>query len=635
MLILLGNDIPENPGPFDNEISIFHLNIRSIRHKLDYVEALALGSSIVCITESHLDDTVLSRDIQIQGYHDNILRKDRNCFGGGVLVYISETLKLKRRDDLEFENSEMIWVEIEFPNYKVLLCVVYRSPGATQSFWQNFEYSIEEAFNYTTNVIITGDLNIDLLVENNNSLSNIINVFYLQNVIHEPTRINQNTGNGTLLDPVLISADCNATFSEVIDVCREKSDHNATKISLQIPNYLQKTYQRTIWMYKNADFEKFNKLIRQFNWEESFFTLVNDIDEMADFFTNKYLEMAKECIPTKVVNIRRTDKPWFNSEIRHHIRIRDRLHRKLKTSPTVHNRNIYKIRRNKVNNMIIHAKEQFYLNANGLLDENSNNPKAFWSLVKKVMGNCRSTVIPPLINPVTNDIVVNESDKANVLNNYFCSISSTANNIDPPNLPRRTPFSLDVDDINDDDVKDILKSLQIGKASGGDFISHQMLKNTADTVYLPLKYIFNHSLRISKYPSCWKIANVLSLFKKGDKSIASNYRPIALLSCVGKVFERIVFKYIYNYMLEHKLLYKFQSGFVSGHSTSHQLIELYHQICIALENGQITVAVFCDISKAFDRLWHKGLIEKLKSYGINGKLLKWLKDYISERKQQV
>ena len=124
-----------------------------------------------------------------------------------------------------------------------------------------------------------------------------------------------------------------------------------------------------------------------------------------------------------------------------------------------------------------------------------------------------NTVLPPLINPVTHDIVVNESDKANVLNNYFCSISSTANNIDPSNLPRRTPFSLDVDDIHDDDVKDILKSLQIGKASGGDFISHQMLKNTADTVYLPLKYIFNHSLRVSKYPSCWKIANVLSLQK--------------------------------------------------------------------------------------------------------------------------
>jgi hypothetical protein len=103
----------------------------------------------------------------------------------------------------------------------------------------------------------------------------------------------------------LISAECNVTFSEVIDVCREKSDHNATKISLQI----QITYKKS-------------------------------------YIANKYLEMAKECIPTKVVNIHRTDKPWFNSEIRHHIRIRDRLHRKLKSSPTVHNRNIYKIRRN-------------------------------------------------------------------------------------------------------------------------------------------------------------------------------------------------------------------------------------------------------------------------------------------------
>jgi biopolymer transport protein ExbD len=173
------------------------------------------------------------------------------------------------------------------------------------------------------------------LVENNNSLSNIINVFYLQNVIHEPTRINQNTGNGTLLDPVLISADCNVTFSEVIDVCREKSDHNATKISLQIPNYLQKTYQRTIWMYKNAD-------------------ILTTLVGMHSFAISKYLFVKKSAISSiSLTNVKKDSSQ--------------------------------KIRRNKVNNMIIHAKEQFYLNANGLLDENSNNPKAFWSLVKKFL----------------------------------------------------------------------------------------------------------------------------------------------------------------------------------------------------------------------------------------------------------
>ena len=77
-------------------------------------------------------------------------------------------------------------------------------------------------------------------------------------MIHEPTRIYQNTGNGTLLDPVLISADCNVTFSEVIDVCREKSDHNATKISLQIPNYLQK---RTSEQYGCIRMQTLNNLI--------------------------------------------------------------------------------------------------------------------------------------------------------------------------------------------------------------------------------------------------------------------------------------------------------------------------------------------------------------------------------------
>jgi hypothetical protein len=92
------------------------------------------------------------------------------------------------------------------------------------------------------------------------------------------------------------------------------------------------------------------------------------------------------------------------------------------------------------------------------------------------MSSCLSTIIRPLINPATNDIVVNESNIANAIHNYFCSISSTPNNIDPPNLPRRTPFSLDVDDVSDDDVKDILKLLQIVKALGGYFISHQMLK---------------------------------------------------------------------------------------------------------------------------------------------------------------
>ena len=83
------------------------------------------------------------------------------------------------------------------------------------------------------------------------------------------------------------------------------------------------------------------------------------------------------------------------------------------------------------------------------------------------------------------------------------------------------------------------------------------------------------------------------------------------------------------------LLYKFQSGFIPGHSTVHQLIEIYYRICMSLDDHCITTLILCDISKAFDRVWHTGLLLKLKAYGVDGKLFKWFESYISSRKQCV
>jgi hypothetical protein len=104
---------------------------------------------------------------------------------------------------------------------------------------------------------------------------------------------------------------------------------------------------------------------------------------------------------------------------------------------------------------------------------------------------------------------------------------------------------------------------------------------------------------------------------------------------VAKTFERVVFKHVSNYFLDNKLLCKYQSGFVPGCSTVHQLIEIFHKICISLDKKDFFCSFFCDISKAFDRVWHKGLTEKLKSYGLSESLVKWFQDYISNRKQIV
>ena len=131
------------------------------------------------------------------------------------------------------------------------------------------------------------------------------------------------------------------------------------------------------------------------------------------------------------------------------------------------------------------------------------------------------------------------------------------------------------------------------------------------------------------------MAGLIPIPKKGDKTLPSNYRPIALLSNISKIQERIAFKNLYNHLRDNNLLYKYQSGFLPHHSTVFQLIDIYHNICQSFDNHQFSCMVFCDISKAFDRVWHKGLIYKLKQHGIEGDFLKWLTDYLNGRQQKV
>jgi hypothetical protein len=123
--------------------------------------------------------------------------------------------------------------------------------------------------------------------------------------------------------------------------------------------------------------------------------------------------------------------------------------------------------------------------------------------------------------------------------------------------------------------------------------------------------------------------------KKSDTSLPSKYRSISPISCVGKVMERIIYKHVYNHLIQNKLIYQYQSGFLPKHSSVHQLIELYNTILNSLEKKELCGFVFCDFSKAFDKVWHKGLIHKMNCYGIKGNLLKLFENYLYCRHQKV
>ena len=134
----------------------------------------------------------------------------------------------------------------------------------------------------------------------------------------------------------------------------------------------------------------------------------------------------------------------------------------------------------------------------------------------------------------------------------------------------------------------------------------------------------------------WKFANVHPIHKKNSRQIKSNYRSISLLPICGKILEKIVFDELYNFMNNNNLISKDQSGFRPGDSTINQLISITSTIFESFENFEETRALFLDIiSKTFDKVWHEGLIFKLKRNGVPGPLLAFLKDYLYEWHQRV
>ena len=164
-----------------------------------------------------------------------------------------------------------------------------------------------------------------------------------------------------------------------------------------------------------------------------------------------------------------------------------------------------------------------------------------------------------------------------------------------------------------------------------------MIKLCDIEIVKPLYLTYMKSLEIRRFPSGWKKANVLLIHKKENRQLKKNYRPVSLLPICGKIFEKLMFDAIYEFLCENQLLTPNQSGFRAGDSTINQLLSITHKIYSAFEElpSRETRAVFLDISKAFDKVWHDGLLFKLKSYGISGCLFTVIKDFFNNRHQRV
>ena len=245
-------------------------------------------------------------------------------------------------------------------------------------------------------------------------------------------------------------------------------------------------------------------------------------------------------------------------------------------------------------------------------------------------------MIPPLLE---NGLFVTDfTEKAQIFNDFFilqCTTIDTGSEI-PQDIPLTTTLISDFT-ISDEKILNILRSLNPNKAHGWDEISVRMIKLSNDALVLPLKIIFTNCLRRGLFPEIWKHANVVPVHKKNEKNLKGNYRPISLLPIFGKILEKLVYDSLYTHLVSCEVLDPNQSGFRPGDSTVNQLLSITHTIFQAFDcNPPLDVrSVYLDISKAFDRVWHDGLIHKLKRCGVSGQLLLLIQSFLSGRKQRT
>ena len=285
--------------------------------------------------------------------------------------------------------------------------------------------------------------------------------------------------------------------------------------------------------------------------------------------------------------------------------------------------------------MIREAKQSFHDKLANKLSSGTFTAKDWWTTLKYFIWPESKSTIPPIEH--NDNIYTDEHDKANILNNYFQSQTTLDDtNAFLPDLPLiHIQSELTSIVLTPLEVKSILKFLPIGKASGPNGLGNRILRELASEVSVPYCCLFNQSLRTGTVPTQYKEANVCPVPKKGDLSLVLNHRPISLLNSEDKLFERLVFKYLFNHLRDNNLLSSLQSGFIPGNTSVNQLTFLYNTFCKAIDSGKEVRAVFCDISKAFDRVWHAGLIYKLRAAGVTGAVLAWFKSFLSNRRQRV
>ena len=633
--------------------NFMHVNCRSLSKNFDSLHNLIgiIPKRLTAIAVSETWTTsITEKNFNIDGY--NFICNSRTSkLGGGVGFFIDSDFSFSIRDDLLVMKDylECVFVEInQKDSVKIIVGCVYRPPNSDLNLFNANLITILNILNVKKNKIptfIMGDFNLDLLHCDTHSpteefLNNFISHSYLP-TIRYPTRVTE--FSATLLDNIFTNNIHYMMDSAIL--YNDISDHLPVILHVNLKlDKVKKCNTISKRLYNEESISNFKHELTNVNWTDLYAASNSDDAKIGySLFLNKFTELFESNFPLKCKNLNNSQAPrqvWITNGLIKSCRKKSNLYRKYKKAPTTENRLKYISYRNKLKSILQKAEKSYYRNK---LKQFEGNLTQTWKLLGKVTN--KSKQIDVVDNFAVNGChVVNKQDVVEHFNKFFVEIGdSLAKTIPPASKSFSSFLQSDVSCANSfvlfmtdiDEILEIVNNFDNKTSYGYDSIPVHIMKQCINEIAAPLVALVNCSFRSGQFPDELKIAKVCPIFKSGDKNIFSNYRPISVLPSFSKIFEKAMFNRLLNYLNINNSLAKNQYGFRPKHSTYMAIQDMYDKISKSLDDREVSIGIFIDLSKAFDTLNHSILLKKLEHYGIRGVSLNWFIDYLSHRKQYV
>ena len=617
-------------------------------------------SSPIASTESWLSPDIASSEIFPEGYHSfRADRKSKSKRSGGVFILVRNSLICTEQPQFQ-TNCEILWVKIEISGSRPLFVgAYYRRVEDDLESLREFQDSVSRVREHSDNVWVLGDFNLPMLSWPESSpemkpdcshkqvydffLSTIADYNFTQ-VVTEPTR------KDNILDLFLTT---NPTLINKVNCSPGLGDHDVVSAEALLKPTLHKQKPRKVFIFSKADWPTLKAKMKLY--QQSFLSnhYGQTVEQLWTDFTTTLDKLVQECIPAKLIR-GKSSLPWITQEIKRLIRKRDSLYRKFKRSGDSDIKTKFQTLRQQIKKKIKDSYQAYLENLLGLNDEDSKcDSKKLFSFLKN--SRCDQQGIPPLKHD--NILYSDTKTKANLFNQQFNSVFTPK---EPLSLSRlasmrvqdlkkagglpsdTTPDSLQDSatnmpeiNISENGLMKLLQNLKPGKAAGPDKLKPLLLRELREEIAPIIQIIFDRSLKTGKLPADWMKANVMPVFKKGDKSLAANYRPISLTCILCKVLEHILASNIVKHLDGQGILYDLQHGFREKRSCETQLIMLIEDLARNASVGKQTDIILLDFSKAFDKVNHSKLLWKLHQYGIRGHVLNWVRAFLGSRSQRV